>query len=117
MPITDKANWENWVDKNTDPYGKACVDVARRAMEILDEDPADFDCHALICKADEEVKTGGITGFMAGCVAQMIAVCHSRGEEFRRKWNLDNQVHDEGEKANKSGGVLNPAILTLGKRK
>lgn len=49
----------------------------------------------------------------AGCVASMVSKCHSRGEEFRKKWNIDNQIQTEGEKANKEGGVLNPALLTI----
>lgn len=113
MPIIDRPTWKTWVDANTDPYGKACVDVARCAMEILDKEPGDFDTHMLICRADNEAKTEGITGFMAGCVAQMISQCHSRGEEFRRKWNKDNQINDEGDKANEGGGVLNPALLNI----
>lgn len=115
MPITDNESWESWVKSNTDPYGEACIKVARRAMEILDEQPGDFNCHKLICRADDEAQTGGITGFMAGCVASMISKCHSRGEEFRRKWNRDNQIGTEGDKANDSGGVLNPALLVVGK--
>ena len=114
MPIVKTEDWNKAVEVNKDPYGKACVDVARRAMEILDEELGDFDCHKLICRADDESKAGGITGFMAGCVAQMISQCHSRGEEFRKKWNLDNQIKDEGEKANENGGILNPAILEIG---
>ena len=112
MPVIKIEDWNSWVEKNKDPYGKACVDVARRVMEILDE-VEEFDTHAIICLADDEVKAGGITGFMAGCVASMVSHCHSRGEEFRRKWNLDNQLQDEGERANEEGGVLNPALLNL----
>lgn len=103
--IKDQKKWNNWVKKNKDPYGKACVDVARRVMEILDEDK-DFDCHEIICQADKEVDAGGITGFMAGCVAEMISECHSRGKEFRKKWNKSYGV-DNG------GGVVNPAIMTI----
>ena len=67
-----------------------------KAMEILDEEPGDFDTHELICRADNEsAGDGGITGFMAGAVASMISACHSRGDEFRRKWNGDNQIADE----------------------
>ena len=113
MPITKQQEWDNCVEINKDFYGKACVDVARQAMKILDEEPDDFDTHKLICRADDESGAGGITGFMAGCVAQMISRCHSRGEEFRCKWNRGNQISDEGEKANKSGGILNPAILHI----
>lgn len=115
MPITNKEDWDKWESGNKDPYGKACVDVAREVMRLLDlPEYQHFDTHQIICKADENVEAGGITGFMAGCVAQMVSRCHSRGDEFRRKWNLDNQISHEGEKANEGGGVLNPAILNIG---
>ena len=113
MPITDQTKWQSWVNNNEDPYGKCCVDVARRVMEILDEEPADFDCHEIISRADKDINAGGITGFMAGAVASMVSGTHSRGETFRRKWNLDTQIGNEGEKANEVGGVLNPALLMI----
>ncbi len=81
-------------------------------MEILDEGK-DYDCHDIICKADRNSKSGGITGFMAGCVAEMVSVCHIRGEDFRQKWNVDNQIGDEGKKANDSGGIINSALLSI----
>lgn len=112
MPITDKEKWQSWVDNNKDSYGKACVDVAREVMNILDEDKP-FDPHRIICDADNKIDAGGITGFMAGCVAQMVSQCHSRGEEFRRAWNTQYQIKDEGDKANEEGGVLNPALLVV----
>lgn len=82
-------------------------------MEILD-DGKPFDCHAIISRADDEIRAGGITGFMAGAVAKMVSVCHERGEEFRRQWNRETQIGSEGERANESGGVLNPALLNIG---
>jgi hypothetical protein len=113
MPITNKKEWNKCVKINKDPYGKCCVDVARKVMSILDKEKGDFDCHKIICRADDEIKAGGITGFMAGCVAQMVSKFSSRGEEFRKKWNKDNQIGTEGDEANKSGGCLNPALLTI----
>ena len=115
MPITNRSGWKKWEKSNTDPYGKCCVDVAREVMRLLDlpEYANNFDSHTIICKADDNIDADGITGFMAGCVASMVSKCHSRGEEFRRKWNLDNQIQDEGEKANEGTGVLNPAILNI----
>jgi hypothetical protein len=113
MPIIKQVEWKSWEVANQDPYGKCCVDVARQVMKILDEEPGDFDTHKIICRADNEINAGGITGFMAGCVAEMISQVHSHGEEFRRKWNKDNQIKDEGDKANESVGVLNPALLTI----
>ena len=113
MPITKQEEWDNQVKVNKSSYGKACVDVAREVMRLLDE-TEDFDTHKIICQAAGNVKDGGITGFQAGCVAQIVSQCHSRGEEFRKKWNLDNQIQKEGEKANESGGILNLAILNIG---
>ena len=109
MPITNQKEWNEWVKNNTDPYGGACIKVANRVMEILDE-CTDFDAHKIICQADEESKAGGITGFMAGAVAQMVSQCHSRGEEFRKVWNGDVGKHT-GQAD--SEGVLNPALLNI----
>lgn len=113
MPITKEKEWNECVENNKDAYGKCCVDVARQVMKILDDEPGDFDPHTIICRADDETKAGGITGFMAGMVSSIVSQCHSRGEEFRHKWNKDVQIGNEGDKANEEGGVLNPALLNV----
>jgi hypothetical protein len=105
--IKDQAAWDKWQEVNTDPYGKACVDVAREAMIELDAG-LPIDKYKLITDADKKVGAGGITGFMAGCVAEMIFVCHERGEEFKRIWNKSYGADEEVD------GVVNPAILTIG---
>ena len=95
--MINEEKWNAWVEKNTDPYGGACVKVARRVMELLDEDktplhngyhPDIHTAHGLICKADDDTNAGGITGFMAGCVAQMVTECHERGDEFRKSHGI-----------------------------
>lgn len=56
----------------------------------------------------------GITGFMYGCSASFIACFWKHGKEFRKWFNLHNQIGDEGEKANKKrNAILNPAILSI----
>ena len=105
MAIVMQDDWNEYVEKNKDPYGKACVDVARKVMEILDNQER-FDPHAIICQASDDIESGGITGFMAGCVASMVSECHSRGNEFRKAWN--GQYDDEGR-----NGVINPALMTI----
>jgi len=113
MKLKDPQAWQEWQDSNKDPYGNACIMVARRVMEILDDDK-EFDCHTIISQADRETNAGGISGFMAGAVASMVSQCHERGEEFRKQWNKDLQIEDEGDKANeKEGAVLNPALLNI----
>jgi hypothetical protein len=55
-----------------------------------------------------------ITGFMYGCAAGFIAHFWKHGKEFRKWFNLYNQIGDEGEKANKKRNrILNPAILSV----
>ena len=112
MNLKNEEAWNKWVEINDDPYGCCCVNVARRVMELLDETkeplhpgyaPDLLTPHGLICKADEDIQAGGITGFMAGAVAQMVATCHERGEEFRKIWNGEY----------KGKGVVNPASITL----
>lgn len=109
MPIIDVKGWEKCVANNQDPYGAAVVAVARRVMEILDAEPGDFDPHALICRADKETEAGGITGYMAGAAASIIANAHSRGSEFRGKWNALFGVKSDK-------GTVNPAILTISEK-
>ena len=110
--MKNKKLWNSYVRKNKDPYGGACVNVARQVMKYLDEDktplhdgyyPDTHTPHGLICKADDEIKAGGITGFMACCVANMVINCHERGDEFRVIWNGEY----------KGEGVVNPAVVTI----
>lgn len=98
--------WLKSVASNQDPYGHGVVEATCKVGAALDEgktpEEAEKACHGL-----------GITGFMAGCMAQWVAHFHPRGEEFRRWWNTRNQIGTEGDRANESGGVLNPAILNV----
>ena len=112
MPISNEKKWNEWVEINNDMYGKCCVDVAREVMKLLDTEKYKEikSCHQIICQADNNIKTGGITGFMAGCVTVMVSKCHSRGEEFRKQWNEENGIT---EKEKKTNGVINPALLTI----
>jgi hypothetical protein len=113
LKLKNPERWNQYVTQNTDPYGGCCVNVARRVMELLDELPAVMKHgyapdlatpHGLICKADKDIEAGGISGFMAGAVAEMVSVCHKRGEEFRKAWNNDPEDRP---------GVMNPALLNI----
>lgn len=54
----------------------------------------------------------GITGYMYSCAASFIACFWKHGKEFRKWFNLHNQIDDEGERANKKRkAILNPAII------
>lgn len=114
MPITNIKHWDKCVKKNKDPYGACAINVARKVMELLDKNE-DFKAIDILCKADKLVHNGRgeMTLFLAGCAANIIADVHSRGAEFREKWNKENQIGNEGEAATKKKTVLNPACITL----
>lgn len=51
---------------------------------------------------------------MYGVAVSTLAKVWKHGEALRMWHNLTTQLRDEGEKANESGGVLNPACLSIG---
>jgi len=109
IDLKDGDRWMVFVKNNTDAYSKCCVDVARAVMELIDEQYTNqsINASALIGDAESRVDSGGITGAMAGMVAQMVVQCHTRGEEFKKSWNGDHGVEEDVE------GVVNPAIITI----
>jgi hypothetical protein len=109
MPIINQESLKIWEKKNTDPYGKCCIDVAKEVMKILDKNES-FDVHKIICDADKNAEAGGITGFMASFVTRIVVECHSRGDEFRKAWNKEVGTITGQEE---SEGILNPALLRI----
>lgn len=109
--------YTQYVEKNTDSYGKAVVDFAERWAALMEER---IEAGAAVADIAQETShvadTEGITGFMYGCAVQTLAYFWEHGEMLRRWHNIDTQFGDEGDKANESGGVLNPAIVNIGKK-
>lgn len=114
MEFKDRESWDKGVKVNTDPYGAAVYIYAKRWAELMEQRIANGetikDC-ASECSHNADAE--GITGFMYGCAVSALSHCWKYGEELRQWHNLDTQIRDEGEKANKSGGVLNPAVLNI----
>lgn len=107
--------WQDWVDANKDGYGGTCVSFARTWARLMEAAIAEGETVAECAErlshvADQE----GITGSMYGGAVSMLSQYWAHGEELRRWHNLDMQIGNEGEKANESGGVLNPALLSVG---
>lgn len=113
--VADESAWAKYRKNNEDDdYGECCLRYAARWANLMDvriaageklEDIANSTSH--------EADTEGITGFMYGAAVSMLASCWRYGETLRRWHNLKTQLGDEGETANKSGGVLNPALLNI----
>uniref|UniRef100_A0A6M3JMF6 Uncharacterized protein n=1 Tax=viral metagenome TaxID=1070528 RepID=A0A6M3JMF6_9ZZZZ len=114
MKIKDAEAWKKWQDNNTDYYGGECVRYAEAWADLMEER---MKCGVTVAdvaeRASRHADTNGITGFMYGAAVAMLASSWEHGEELRKWHNLDCQRGTEGERANESGGVLNPAILTI----
>ena len=109
-----KAEWDKGLAKNQDPYGggvyKFASEWATQMEAAMASGETLVDCAGRCShSADQE----GITGFMYGCAVSILSAWWIHGEELRRWHNLDVQIDNEGEKANESGSVLNPAILNV----
>lgn len=112
-------NEEEWqkgiIAQKGDGYGLGCYTFAEYWARLMQKgiaegkqlkDIADECSH----KADIPC---GITGFMYGCAVSILAHCWKHGEELRKWHNKSTQLGNEGDEANDSGGVLNPAMLTI----
>jgi hypothetical protein len=77
--------FQGWVDVNTDPYSKTCVDVTREIMLLIGKNEPMQEPYHLINVAVKNLELGDITGFMAGVVSSAVSYFDIRGEEFRLK--------------------------------
>lgn len=82
---------QNFSKKKIDEVGDACNAIVENAEKL-----------------SHEADTEGITGFMYGCAVSILAQCWEYGEELR-KWHNKEYDYD-------GDGVVNPAILTAGKK-
>jgi hypothetical protein len=100
---------------SADGYSHACVTYGEKWAELMEAGLAEGKTVQEIAEpASREADTEGITGFMYGCAVAALAKFWVHGEVLRRWHNLDTQIGTEGEQANESGGVLNPALLNIG---
>lgn len=99
-----RGKWREYVSNNTkDFYSAGIVEASLRVMKALSNGKSPKE-------AEETVYELGITGFQMGCVARTISYFHPRGEEFRLYWNRQYLSEEEAEKTK---GVVNPAIFTV----
>ena len=115
IELANEAEWRKGLAINSDGYGRGIFDYAERWARLMQL--AMIEGRTLRDAAESasyEADIDGITGFMYGAAVSILSQCWKHGEELRRWHNLSTQIKDEGEKANDSGGVLNPAVLSIG---
>lgn len=115
MNISNQEIWNSWVESNQDDYGSAVIRYAEAWADLMEQQmSAGASLEDIAEATSNEADTEGITGFMYGCAVQLLATCWEFGEQLRRWHNIDTQIHSERELANEQGGVLNPALLSIG---
>lgn len=111
----DGDTWQHHVDINNDPYSACCINYAALWGRLMEgQMKAGQTVEQCADKMSRLADTEGITGFMYGVAVSLLAKFWTHGEALRRWHNLGSQIGKEGEKANESGGVLNPAMLSIG---
>ena len=116
MKVKNETEWNEWREKNTDPYGEEIFNYAERWANLMEEKIEEgAELEDIAGETSFEV-ANGITGFMYGAAVSVLSECWEHGERLRRWHNLDMQIGSEGEEANESGGVLNPALLNIRKQ-
>ena len=109
-----EANWAKGKVVNDDPYGARIYSYAEDWANFMEREIAEGrtveDCAE---STSREADTDGITGFMYGAAVSLLSQAWIHGETLRRWHNLKMQLGHEGERANESGGTLNPALLNI----
>lgn len=99
---------------STDGYSLGVVGFSVRWADLMEQRMGEGKRLEEIAKeTGQEADTEGITGYMYGCAVQELAYFWRHGEALRRWHNLSTQIGQEGEEANETGGVLNPALLRI----
>lgn len=117
MEFKNKKMEKEWIEGlkiNQDSYGRAVYDYAETWAEMMEKQmKEDKKIEDVAKKTSHDSDTDGITGFMYGCAVSLLASTWKHGEQLRIWHNLDTQIGNEGEVANKKGTTLNPALLNV----
>jgi len=108
-----REEWKLGKDKQDD-YGLAVYRFSENWANLMEKRMAEGEKLEDIAKqSSSDADDEGITGFMYGVSISLLSNYWKYGEALRRWHNVNIQIHNEGEKANESGGVLNPALLII----
>lgn len=111
-----ETEYADYKAKNSaDGYSAAVISYSERWADAMEAAIAEGKAIKDVAKQlSHEADTEGITGFQYGCAVSGLSRFWLHGEDLRLWHNLDTQIGNEGEKANESGGALNPAVLNIG---
>jgi hypothetical protein len=123
VKVKDRKAYEDWKDKQrghddpmADAYGLACFSYADRWATMMEAEMAanpDVDFGEMAKRLSHEADVEGITGFIYGMAVGILSECWVEGDLLRRWHNKRHGVADD----KLDDGVVNPAVLTIGKKK
>lgn len=111
----DETKWQEGISAQTEELGRGIYLYAEywaRLMQKKMSEDSKMEEIADECSSKADIPCG-MSGFSYGCAVSILAQCWKHGEELRRWHNKRYQFHGEGDEANESGGVLNPALLRI----
>ena len=113
-----RAEWTKHVEKNSDSYGEAIIRHAARWARLMEQQLAQGKkLEEIAEEANRKADKEGITGFMYGAAVAELSQLWIHGEQLRQRHNGKYNHSGEGDKANaRRGAVINPAILTIGRK-
>jgi len=95
--------WKKYADNNTNEgYDCAVVEQSAIGLRLLSQNKS--------CKTIDKTCGKDLTGYQMGCVARDLSYFSPKGDRFRKYWN--GLFTKE-----KVDGVINPALMTLKKKK
>ena len=108
VEINDSEAYKDWKSKNTDGYGAAIFQYAESWAKLMQVEMSNGK-KLIECAEPTSFQLGflGITGFMYGAAVTILSKCWKYGEDLR-KWH-NKEYNHEGD------GIVNPAVLTIGK--
>lgn len=117
LTLRDPAGWHKAVEVNkADPYSNAVIVYAEKWARIMEARMKQVDgltvaecAEAASHLADDD----GITGFMYGAAVSTLSAVWIHGDALRAWHNRQYLSEEKAKAADESGGVVNPAILTI----
>ena len=110
MRVKNQERYENWKKSNVDPYGKGIFAFAEAWANLMERDIENgAKLVDIAAKLSNDADAEGITGFMYGAAVSILSECWIYGEDLRRWHNKDYGYV--------GNGVVNPAVITIGKQK
>jgi hypothetical protein len=118
-----EADYAKYVEMNSkDGYSKGVVDYAEAWADLMEKaigaqtisNAIEHTIRSVAKDTSHEADTDGITGYMYGAAVSALSRFWEHGDVLRAWHNRQYVSEEKATEADKTGGVVNPAIVTIG---